>query len=577
MSFLQRVQQLPRLGLGVSTEYGAGDVAGALDPQALRDHNPRYGGFLEVGVELARGLDRHARAWAARGQPTTYHFLDINLDEPADFDARWLDGVRATIAALQPAWLCGDAGMWHVGRRDRGHMLLLPPILVEEQIGPMAEGIARLREATGLEVLPENPPGAAFVGDLHILDFFGRLAEAADTGLLLDCAHLALFQRMRGLDPLTALDGFPLDRVVELHVAGGTESEHAGLPWVDDDHGVDVLPETWRIVEHVAARAPNLKAVVVECERNALPAALPLFSETDRRLRAAQRDGGAPGQPAALPGPTGPAAPDTAEPRDVHALQHAMARMLYDPAFVTRVYAGATPGLTEAERRLLTQVDRRAWGTDPYRRGRGVHALLEEFPVTGAILGLPAVDAFFSSDAFAAVLTGRGSLALAFGDWAAQAGGGPALLEAAIARARRAEARPGAGICTRPGVEPVGLPPATLERYGRLRAALGPDPVASLAEGRRAPRSRKSKRGKRRQGTEWLVVQRDAAGEVQVGGGSASLARLLEGCAAPRPRAAVAASAQALGCTPTEAEALVDELLAEGLLVHIPSASTASG
>ena len=56
MSFLQRVQQLPRLGLGVSTEYGAGDVAGALDPQALRDHNPRYGGLLEVGVELARGL-----------------------------------------------------------------------------------------------------------------------------------------------------------------------------------------------------------------------------------------------------------------------------------------------------------------------------------------------------------------------------------------------------------------------------------------------------------------------------------------------------------------------------------------
>lgn len=284
MSFLDRAAALPTLGLGVSTEYGAGDAPGALDPQALRDRNPRYGGFLEVGVELAKGLDRHAIAWADRGQPTTYHFLDVNLDEPEDFDAAWLDGVRQTIARLQPAWLCGDAGMWHIGRRDRGHMLLLPPLLIEEQVGPMADGIRRLRAETGLEVLPENPPGAAFVGDLHILDFFGRLAEAADTGLLLDCAHLALYQRLFGHSPLTALDGFPLDRVVELHVAGGAEVDHAGLAWVDDDHGTTVLPDTWAIAEHVAARAPHLKAVVVECERNPLPAVLPLFAEADRRL-----------------------------------------------------------------------------------------------------------------------------------------------------------------------------------------------------------------------------------------------------------------------------------------------------
>lgn len=287
MSFLDRVVRLPRLGLGVSTEYGAGDAPGALDPQALRSENGRWGGFLEVGVELAKGLDSHARAWAGRGQPTTYHFLDINLDEPEDFDEAWLDGVRAVAATLQPAWLCGDAGMWHIGRRDRGHMLLLPPILIAEQVQPMADGIQRLREETGLEVLPENPPGAAFVGDLHILDFFGRLAQAADTGLLLDCAHLALYQRMQGHGPLTGLDGFPLDRVVELHIAGGSHRDHDGLSWIDDDHGTEVLAETWAIVEHVAARAPNLKAVVIECERNPLPAVRPLFAAAEARLAAA--------------------------------------------------------------------------------------------------------------------------------------------------------------------------------------------------------------------------------------------------------------------------------------------------
>ena len=62
----------------------------------------------------------------------------------------------------------------------------------------MAEGIVRLRAATGREVLPENPPGAVYLGDLHLLDFFARVAERGDTGLLLDCAHLAIFQREGG-------------------------------------------------------------------------------------------------------------------------------------------------------------------------------------------------------------------------------------------------------------------------------------------------------------------------------------------------------------------------------------------
>lgn len=272
MRFAERVRALPRLGLGVSTEYGAGDAPGALDPLALHAAHPTFAAFLEIGVETAKGLDRHAQAWIERGLPATYHYLDVNLDEPEDFDDDWLDDVRALADAMNPAWLCGDAGMWHLGRRERGHMLLLPPVLTRDAADAMADGIVRLRDAVGREVLPENPPGAVFLGDLHLLDFFARVAERADTGLLLDCAHLAIFQRQRGHAPLTGLDGFPLDRVVEIHVAGGTERRHDGFAWIEDDHTPAILADTWAIVERVVAAAPNLRAVVFECERNPLPA-----------------------------------------------------------------------------------------------------------------------------------------------------------------------------------------------------------------------------------------------------------------------------------------------------------------
>jgi uncharacterized protein (UPF0276 family) len=277
VGFAERVARLPRLGLGVSTEYGAGDAPGALDPLALRDAHPAFARFLEVGIETAKGLDRHAVAWTERGLPTTYHYLDVNLDEPEDFDAEWLDDVRAIAARLRPAWMCGDAGFWHLGRRERGHMLLLPPVLTRDGADAIADGVVRLREAAGHEVLPENPPGQVFLGDLHVLDFFARVAERADTGLLLDCAHLAIFQRLRGLPPLAALDGYPLDRVVELHVAGGTPRDRDGFAWVDDDHTPAVLADTWAIVEHVVPRTPNLRGVVLECERNPMAACVASF------------------------------------------------------------------------------------------------------------------------------------------------------------------------------------------------------------------------------------------------------------------------------------------------------------
>ena len=284
--FAERVRALPSLGLGVSTEYGAGDTAGALDVLGLRGSNPGFANFLEIGVETAKGLDRQARAWVEAELPTTYHFLDVNLDDRDDvLDPEWLAEVKAIADVMKPAWMCGDAGMWHLGKRERGHMLLLPPVLTKESAELLAEGIVALREATGFEVLPENPPGQVYVGDLHILDFFARVCEKADSGMLLDCAHLAIFQKIHGNDPLTGLDGFPLERIVEMHVAGGSVGDIDGFSFVEDDHVPRVLDETWKIFEHVVPKAKNRKAVVFECERNPASVCIDGFSRIAETLR----------------------------------------------------------------------------------------------------------------------------------------------------------------------------------------------------------------------------------------------------------------------------------------------------
>ncbi|MCY1006504.1 DUF692 family protein [Nannocystis pusilla] len=441
--FLARVRALPRLGLGVSTEYGARRQDGALDPLELRRRRPDCAGFLEVGVEVVKGLDDDARAWAAAGLPTTYHFLDINLDDPDDFDPPWLAAVRTLAAELRPAWLCGDAGLWHLGRRDRGHMLLLPPILVEEAVAPLADGLVALREATGLEVLPENPPGAAFVGELHLLDFFARVACRADTGLLLDCAHLAMFQRARGHAPRTGFDGFPWDRVVELHVAGGRVHDTAGLAGSRTTTAPRSCPTPGRSPPR-RWRGPST------CGRSSSSASATRSTPCCRCSTASPRCGRPairrprePPRPAARPGRAGLHAPRSGLRRG-GARDRAAAR------------AGRARARAAARRRPAgprgRSVPPRAGRARP---ARGVPGHRRPARRAGGRRLLP--SAAFRTCAFE-----HGSMALSFGTWLGGQAGGPGRIEAAIARARRPRPGAGEGLACNPCVAPLLVPVGSL-------------------------------------------------------------------------------------------------------------------
>lgn len=495
MSYLERVQALPILGVGISTEYGAAEAPDALNIHLLRQKFPQYASLLEVGVETGKGLDASTQRWLDAKLPTTYHFLDVNLDNPEDFTADWLQSVGQLKEKLRPAWMCGDAGLWHFGRRDRGQMLLLPPILNDASAWAMAEGVSRLREAVSLEVLPENPPGVAYIGELHLLDYFAKVCERADTGMVLDCAHLAIYQQMMGYKALDGLKDFPLERVTEIHLAGGKRCSAGDFHWVEDDHTPMILPETWEIIKYVLAGARNLRAVIFECERNPmeknigalkmmadlLSVSHPGFVRENAEQNASQSW-------------TPPITPAWPKYKKDH-LQDAVVRLLHDPAAVDGLYRGRPPiPLSAAEQQLLKTPDRRVWQLDAHRRARLLHAVIEEYPVSTAILGIDRFDAFFSSEAFQNSIKPTGSMALACGAFVAPQE--PLVqLETAIAQCRRAEPQspePGK-LQTAACVVRLKCPEGTLALYQQIRAELGPDPLPRLIHGYRAKRPKIAK------------------------------------------------------------------------------------
>ena len=90
-------------------------------------------------------------------------------------------------------------------------------------------------------------------------EYIRRLCERSPARLLLDVTHLVITARNLGRDPIEALHELPLDRVVEVHVAG--ISSYEGTEW--DDHTVRA-PEVVMDVLKVLARDSGLEAVTLE-------------------------------------------------------------------------------------------------------------------------------------------------------------------------------------------------------------------------------------------------------------------------------------------------------------------------
>ncbi len=230
------------------------------------------------------------------------------------------------------------------------------------------------------------------------------------------------------------------------------------------------------------------------------------------------------------------------------------------------------PWLDEEESALLLAVDARAFRTDALRTTRLFAALLEELPVSVALTGVEVARGFFTCKPFHhAILTDR-LLVDAFADWLLPRAGPTALLEQAIALARRHRARRRlrlGALARAPGVELARLPTGTLASFAASRADLqvraGEVPLhEAVAAGARVPAPVEQA------GLEHVVVidAIDGARGAAAPGCSVcadDLFSLLAFARDGRSRVDVIQEARRLGAD-DDAQELVDDLVGEGLL-----------
>jgi uncharacterized protein (UPF0276 family) len=198
-------------------------------------------------------------------------------------DERYLERIARLVAYVRPRWWSDHLAFTRVGGVALGAFAPLPR--THEAVDVVARNVARVRAVVDAPFALENPAAAFAVdgAELEPAEFLAAVAETADCGLVLDVENLHADAWNVGTDAAAVVARVPIERVVEVHLAGGRRVAGGYV----DAHDGPVPDATWRLYEALCRRGvPPL--TVLERE-SALPPLGALLCELDAARALARR------------------------------------------------------------------------------------------------------------------------------------------------------------------------------------------------------------------------------------------------------------------------------------------------
>jgi uncharacterized protein (UPF0276 family) len=186
------------------------------------------------------------------------HCTELSLGSEAPLDGRLVAELAELAEITAAPWVSDHCCFTTAGGVRLGH---LAPVRWTKANAALMAGKARaVSRELGRPFLLENIAYHFVVpGELREAQFIASVLEESGCYLLLDVANVFANATNLGFDPFSRLDEFPLHRIGQMHIAGGT--------WEDgvlaDSHDAPVPDGVWELLRHVACRA-EVPAVLLE-------------------------------------------------------------------------------------------------------------------------------------------------------------------------------------------------------------------------------------------------------------------------------------------------------------------------
>jgi uncharacterized protein (UPF0276 family) len=241
----------PGFGLGLRPQHYADFAAAKRDVDWLEIISEN---FMVAGGKPLQWLDR-IRA----NYPMAMHGVTLSIGGSDPLDRDYLQSLKSLAQRVDPLWV-SDHVCWggHAGLHAHD---LLPLPYTDEAVKHVAARVREVQDVLGRRLVLENV--SSYVefraSEMTEWEFLAALCREADCLLLLDINNIHVSAVNHGFDPLAFLDGVPLDRVQQVHLAGHTVRDG----YLIDTHDAPVVDPVWalyrRFVERAGARATMIE------------------------------------------------------------------------------------------------------------------------------------------------------------------------------------------------------------------------------------------------------------------------------------------------------------------------------
>lgn len=196
--------------------------------------------------------------------PKIFHCVGFPIGGSILPDENYFQTLNEHIELLEPLWISEHLSFnkFYDGEKCVDVNFLLPPLQTFEGVKTAVKAIENFRKNTDLPFIFETGTNYLKPKNFELDDgeFVAQIAESADCGILLDLHNILANQRNGRQKVSDFIAQIPLERVLEIHVAGGfVHNKH----YLDAHSGVSD-DELFEILKSVVVKTPNLKAINFE-------------------------------------------------------------------------------------------------------------------------------------------------------------------------------------------------------------------------------------------------------------------------------------------------------------------------
>lgn len=209
--------------------------------------------FMVDGGKALENLDRILERY-----PVVQHGVSLAIGSPDPLDFDYLKRLKALARRTKTPWI-SDHLCW--GRLPGAHYHdLLPLPYTKEVIKYVVERAKIVQDYLELPFALENLSSyVAYDADkMPEWEFYGTIVEQADIHMMLDVNNIYVSSRNHGFDPKEYYTNIPMERVLQIHLAG--HSDHGD--YVLDTHDNYVRDEVWAIYAEVYPRTRGVSTLL---------------------------------------------------------------------------------------------------------------------------------------------------------------------------------------------------------------------------------------------------------------------------------------------------------------------------